>query len=76
MEIEIGQRVALGDDWRATERVHEPAQRLLHLEDHARAARGDQRHIAAELDCIAQSLFAMKQDGLAGDRLARATAVG
>src|ERR1700688_332470 len=70
MDVECGQRTALGYDLRRAGKIaHERVQRLLDLKNHLRAARGDQRHIAAELNRIAQSLFAMEQDCLAGDRL-------
>jgi hypothetical protein len=70
MRVEFEQPVAFSNDLRSTKLVHERLQRFLHFEDHARAARGDRRHIAAELNRIAQSLFAMEQDRLVSDRLA------
>ena len=41
---------------------HEPLQRRFDLENHTSAARGDERNIAAELNCIAESLLAVEQD--------------
>jgi hypothetical protein len=43
--------------------------RPLNLQNHTCPTRGDEWHIAAELDGIAQSLLAMEQDGLAINRL-------
>src|SRR5262249_15296440 len=43
--------------------------RLLDLEDDARAARREQRHIAAVEDRVAETFVAVEQDGLALERL-------
>ena len=63
--------IAFGDDSRgAGEAGQKLPKRLLDLQNNTRAARCDQRHIAAELNGVAKSLLAVKQDGLIGDLVA------
>jgi len=70
MKIECGERVAFRYDLdRAAERVHHLLQRLLHLQDHMGAARGDERCVTAELDGVAEALLGMEENGLALDLL-------
>jgi hypothetical protein len=60
--------IALGDNLRrAGKTCHELAERYFNFHHDARAARRDQRHVTAELNGIAKSLFAVQQDRLAGD---------
>ena len=68
MDIERRQGAAARNNLRRPgETAHQLHKRRAHLQDHARAARGDQRRIAAEMDRIAEALLAVQQDGLAGD---------
>ncbi len=70
MQIEWRQRIAARHDLHRTgERGHEFAQRLLHLQDHMRAALGDQRGVTAELDRVAEALLGMEENGPALDLL-------
>ena len=56
---------------------HQGMDRTWHLENDPRAERSHHRHIASEMDHIAQSLVRMQQDGLARDGLlAAAKAAG
>src|SRR3984957_13704197 len=68
LQVEIRQRIALGDDPRGAGEASQKAhKRLLDLQNNARTLCRDQRHIAAELNGVAKSLLAVKQDGLARD---------
>src|SRR6185437_16307629 len=70
LPVERRQRLAAGDDLDSANAVQQAQQGRLHLEHHARAAGDDQRHIPAELDGVAETLLAMNQDRLPGNRLA------
>src|ERR1043166_9603049 len=68
MQVEVRERIARGDDLRrAGETAHQPLKRPLNIENNARAPGRDERHIAAELDRVAQALLTVEQDGLAAD---------
>src|SRR5262249_1182026 len=68
MQVEVGQGLALYDDLGCARKcVHEVLQGLLHFKNDLCPARGDLRHIAAELERVAETLLGMKKDGLPGD---------
>ena len=67
VQIEVRQRlVAWYDFCRAGEAAHQLAQRFLHLEKHTRGALRDLRHIATELDGVAEALLGVQKNGPAG----------
>ena len=76
--VERRQRLAAGEDLRdAGGGGEQRFQRRLHLEQHGRAALRHERHIAHELQRIAEPLLGVQQDGPAVERLAvRARAGG
>jgi hypothetical protein len=49
----------------AVKACHQVAQRCRNLEEHLGAALREEGRITAELNCIAKSLFAVQQNGLA-----------
>jgi len=51
----------------ARQAIAQAAQRRLHFQDDARAARGDQRRVAQEMDRVAEPLLGVQQDRAAGD---------
>ena len=66
MQVESRQRFAPRHDLCCTcQRAHHVLQRPLYLKNDAGAARRDQRNVAAELQCIAEALFGVQQNGLA-----------
>ena len=66
--MEIRQRGILGDDLRrATKTGHQFSERLLNLQNHARAALRHEWNIAAELDCVAKTLLSVHKNGLPRD---------
>jgi hypothetical protein len=68
MQIEGRQRGLLRNAFgNARKRGEQRAQRLVDDNNDARAARGDHRHIADELDGIPKPLVGIEQDGLARD---------
>jgi len=68
MEVEGG-RCVEGDDLEmGVESPHEPHQLGVALEDHPVPHGDDEREVAAELDRVAEPLFAMDEDRPAGDR--------
>ena len=52
---------------RRIQALQQRLQRRRHADDHPGAERNNHRHIAAELDRIAQALFRIQHDRLAGD---------
>jgi hypothetical protein len=68
VHVEFRWPVAPGYDLgRASKSAHERVQLPGNLEDYARATRGNQWHVAAELDGIAKPLLGMEKNGLARD---------
>jgi hypothetical protein len=68
---EAGQAVsACEHEVSARQSIEQRAEPGLNFEDHATAARGDQRDVTRELECIAQALFGVQQDRLPLQRLA------
>ena len=71
MAVEIGERIADGDDIdHAGCRSQQTDERLRRLHDPAAAA-GDSRDVANELQSVAKPLLGMDQDGLSGERFPR-----
>jgi hypothetical protein len=74
MQVEGRQRVAARHHRDAGDAGGERHQRLLDLQHHLAA--DNQRHVAQELDAVAQALLGVQQDGPAGERLAAPLRLG
>ena len=71
MKIKGRQFAAVADDLRhAGEALEQRCKRIEHCEHDTPAAGADEFRIAAELQGVAQALFAVQQNGLAGERFA------
>ena len=68
MQIKPRQRIARTYNLRRTaQRAHQLVQWRRHFKNDARLAVGDKRHVAAELDRVAEALLGVKQNGPAND---------
>ena len=68
LEVCLRQGIAFGDHrGRAGKAAHEFAERLFHFQNDPGATFRDQRYVAAELNGVAKSLFAVQQNRLSGD---------